>query len=401
MPVRRELFVTAIAVFAWTLVAGISHAVEPIKIGEINSYSRLPSFTLPYRNGWKLAVAEINAAGGVLGRTIVVVSRDDDGNRSNAVRIAEEMVTRDGVVMLAGTFFSHIGLAVTEFAKRKKVMFVATEPVSDALTWARGNRYTFRVRPNTSMQAAMLAEEAAKLPATKWATIAPNYKYGRNAVGAFKRALKKLRPDVRFVAERWPVLFRIDAGAEVKMLAGAEPEAIFNVTFGRDLVKLVREGGSRGLFDGVEVVSMRSGEPEYLEAMMGEVPRGWIVTGYPWYAIKTAEHAKFLAAYRERFNDYPRLGSIVGYNTFKAIAAIIGKAGSTNTEKMIAAAEGITIPSPIGPFVFRAIDHQGTMGAYVGRTALKNGKGIMVDWRYADGADYMPSDEEIKNIRGK
>jgi branched-chain amino acid transport system substrate-binding protein len=220
-------------------------------------------------------------------------------------------------------------------------------------------------------------------------------------VGAFKRALKKLRPDVRFVAERWPVLFRIDAGAEVKMLAGAEPEAIFNVTFGRDLVKLVREGGSRGLFDGVEVVSMRSGEPEYLEAMMGEVPRGWIVTGYPWYAIKTAEHAKFLAAYRERFNDYPRLGSIVGYNTFKAIAAIIGKAGSTNTEKMIAAAEGITIPSPIGPFEFRAIDHQSTMGAYVGRTALKNGKGIMVDWRYADGADYMPSDEEIKNIRGK
>ncbi len=401
MPMRRALFVTAIAVFAWTLVAGISHAVEPIKIGEINSYSRLPSFTLPYRNGWKLAVAEINAAGGVLGRTIEVVSRDDDGNRSNAVRIAEEMVTRDGVVILAGTFFSHIGLAVTEFAKRKKVMFVATEPVSDALTWARGNRYTFRVRPNTSMQAAMLAEEAAKLPATKWATIAPNYKYGRNAVGAFKRALKKLRPDVRFVAERWPVLFRIDAGAEVKMLAGAEPEAIFNVTFGRDLVKLVREGGSRGLFDGVEVVSMRSGEPEYLEAMMGEVPRGWIVTGYPWYAIKTAEHAKFLAAYRERFNDYPRLGSIVGYNTFKAIAAIIGKAGSTNTEKMIAAAEGITIPSPIGPFVFRAIDHQGTMGAYVGRTALKNGKGIMVDWRYADGADYMPSDEEIKNIRGK
>jgi branched-chain amino acid transport system substrate-binding protein len=398
---RREHLVTAIIVFAWTSIAGISHAVEPIKIGEINSYARLPAFTLPYRNGWQLAVAEINAAGGVLGRTIEVISRDDDGNRSNAVRIAEEMVTRDGVVILAGTFFSHIGLAITEFANRKKVMFVATEPVSDALTWARGNRYTFRVRPNTSMQAAMLAEEAAKLPATKWATIAPNYKYGRNAVGAFKRALKKLRPDVRFVAERWPVLFRIDAGAEVKMLAGAEPEAIFNVTFGRDLVKLVREGGSRGLFDGVEVVSMRSGEPEYLEAMMGEVPRGWIVTGYPWYAIKTAEHAKFLAAYRERFNDYPRLGSIVGYNTFKAIAAIIGKAGSTNTEKMIAAAEGITIPSPIGPFEFRAIDHQSTMGAYVGRTALKNGKGIMVDWRYADGADYMPSDEEIKNIRGK
>jgi len=91
---------------------------------------------------------------------------------------------------------------------------------------------------------------------------------------------------------------------------------------------------------------------------------------------------------------------VVGYNTFKAIAAIIAKAGSTETDKMITAAEGITIESPTGPFTFRAIDHQATMGAYVGRTAVKDGKGIMVDWFYADGADYMPSDEEIKKMRG-
>jgi branched-chain amino acid transport system substrate-binding protein len=92
---------------------------------------------------------------------------------------------------------------------------------------------------------------------------------------------------------------------------------------------------------------------------------------------------------------------VVGYNTFKAIATIIGKAGSTDTEKMIAAAEGITVDSPTGPFTFRAIDHQATMGAYVGRTALKDGRGIMVNWRYADGAAYMPSDAEVKALRGE
>ena len=91
--------------------------------------------------------------------------------------------------MLAGTFFSHIGLAVTDFAKQKKVMFVAAEPLSDALTWAKGNHYTFRLRPNTTMQAAMLAEEAAKLGIKRWATIAPNYKYGQDAVAAFKAQL--------------------------------------------------------------------------------------------------------------------------------------------------------------------------------------------------------------------
>jgi branched-chain amino acid transport system substrate-binding protein len=400
MATRREFLATAAAALAASTFGTAAQAEETIKIGEINSYTRLPAFTQPYKNGWELAVEEINTAGGVLGRKIEVISRDDNGKPPDAVKIAEELVSREGVVMLAGTFFSHIGLAVTDFAQRKEVMFVAAEPLSDALTWSKGNRYTFRLRPNTTMQAAMLAEEAAKLPAARWATIAPNYKYGQDAVAAFKAELLKRRPDVEFVAEQWPPLFKIDAGAEAQALANANPEAIYNVTFGGDLAKFVREGKLRGLFEGREVVSLLSGEPEYLDALKDEAPDGWIVTGYPWYAIDTPEHRAFVNAYRAKFNDYPRLGSVVGYNTFKAIAAIIAKAGSTDTEKMIAAAEGITVDSPTGPFTFRAIDHQATMGAYVGRTAVRDGKGIMVDWFYADGARYMPSDDEIRKMRG-
>jgi branched-chain amino acid transport system substrate-binding protein len=387
MTTRRIFLAAAGAAIAATTFGMATRADETIKIGEINSYTRLPAFTQPYRNGWELAVEEINTAGGVLGRNIEVVSRDDNGKPNDAVKIAEELVSRDGVVMLAGTFFSHIGLAVTDFAQQKEVMFVAAEPLSDALTWAKGNHFTFRLRPNTTMQAAMLAEQAAKLPATRWATIAPNYKYGQDAVAAFKAELRKRKPDVEFVAEQWPALFKIDAGAEAQALANANPEAIYNVTFGGDLAKFVREGKLRGLFAGREVVSLLSGEPEYLDALKDEAPEGWIVTGYPWYAIDTPEHRAFVNAYRARFNDYPRLGSIVGYNTFKAIAAIIEKAGSTDTEKMIAAAEGITVDSPTGPFT------------YVGRTALKDGKGIMVDWFYADGSRYMPSDDEILKMR--
>lgn len=398
----RRTFLTAVAaVIAASAVAGGARAAGTIKIGEINSYTRLPAFTQPYRNGWELAVEEINSAGGVLDRQLQVISRDDAGKPGDAVKIAEELVSRDRVVMLAGTFFSHIGLAVTDFANQRKVMFLAAEPLSDALTWAKGNHYTFRLRPNTTMQAAMLAEEAAKLGLTRWATIAPNYKYGQDAVAAFKRELKKRQPGVEFVAEQWPALFKIEAGAEAQALAAARPDAIYNVTFGGDLAKFVREGNLRGLFEGREVVSLLSGEPEYLDPLKDEAPEGWIVTGYPWYAVDTPEHRRFVNAYRAKYNDYPRLGSVVGYNTFMAIAAIIAKAGSTDTEKMIAAAEGITVESPTGPFTFRAIDHQSTMGAYVGRTALKEGRGIMVDWRYADGADYMPSDDEIKAMRGQ
>lgn len=401
MHTRRLFFAAVAATVAASAFAGVAGAQETIKIGEINSYTRLPAFTAPYKNGWQLAVEEINSAGGVLGRQLEVISRDDAGKPGDAVKIAEEMVSRDKVVMLAGTFFSHIGLAVTEFAGQNKVMFMAAEPLSDAVTWANGNHYTFRLRPNTTMQAAMLAEEASKLGLKRWATIAPNYKYGQDGVAAFKSELLKRQPDVEFVAEQWPAFGKIDAGAEAQALAAAKPDAIYNVTFGGDLAKFVREGNLRGLFEGRTVVSLLSGEPEYLDPLKDEAPEGWIVTGYPWYAIDTPEHRRFVNAYRARFNDYPRLGSVVGYNTFKAIATIIAKAGSTDTEKLIAAAEGITVDSPTGPFTFRALDHQATMGAYVGRTALKDGKGIMVNWRYADGADYMPSDDEIKAMRGK
>ncbi len=386
------------------LVAGFgtgpSHAADPIRIGEINSYTGpLAAFTVPYRNGWQLALEEVNGRGGVLGRPLEVISRDDGGKPAEAVKFAEELVRREKVDLIAGTFLSNIGLAVADFANRTKTLFVASEPLSDAVVWSKGNPYTFRLRPSTYMQAAMLAEEAAKLPAKRWATVAPNYEYGQSAVKAFKEVLKAKRPDVEFVEEQWPALFKIDAGATVQALAQAKPDAIYNVTFSIDLAKFVREGQLRGLFEDREVVSLLTGEPEYLDPLKGEAPDGWIVTGYPWQAINTPEHLAFRAAYEDRFDDYPRAGSVVGYNTILTIAAMLEKAGSTDTEAMVAAMEGLEVDTPFGPIVYRTIDNQSTMGAYVGRTSQADGRGVMVDFRYADGADYLPDDETVKKLR--
>jgi branched-chain amino acid transport system substrate-binding protein len=81
------------------------------------------------------------------------------------------------------------------------------------------------------------------------------------------------------------------------------------------------------------------------------------------------------------------------------IAAAIKKAGSTDTEAMVDAMEGLTYDSPTGSITYRKIDHQSTMGAYLGWTALKDGKGTMVNWSYLDGADYLPSDAEVRKLR--
>src|ERR1700752_2215932 len=192
---RRHLLGAAFAV----LVAGLSGnamAQGEIKIGEINSYSLLPAFTDPYRKGWQLAVEEINAAGGINGKKLVVISKDDGGKPADAQTAANELVSSENVAMLAGTFLSNIGLAVSDFAKEKKVFFLAAEPLTDAITWSKGNRYTFRLRPSNYMQAAMLAEAAAKLPAKRWATIAPNYEYGQSAVAVFKPLVSAKRHEI-------------------------------------------------------------------------------------------------------------------------------------------------------------------------------------------------------------
>src|ERR1700722_14618848 len=395
---RRNLVGAALAI-AFAGMANSAMAQSEIKIGEINSYSLLPAFTDPYRKGWQLAVEEVNAAGGINGKKLVVISKDDGGKPADAQTAANELVSSEKVAMLAGTFLSNIGLAVSDFAKEKKVFFLAAEPLTDAITWSKGNRYTFRLRPSNYMQAAMLAEEAAKLPAKRWATIAPNYEYGQSAVAVFKKLMSEKRPDIQWVDEQWPPFGKIDAGPVVQALAAANPEAILNVTFGADLVKFVREGNTRGLFKDRSVVSFLTGEPEYLDPLKEETPEGWIVTGYPWNAVNTPAHDAFLKAYQAKFNDYPRLGSVVGYSTLKSAAAILAKARSTDSEKLVDAAEGISVDTPCGPVTFRKSDHQSTLGAFVGKTALKDGKGVMVDFTYHDGGQYLPSDDEVKALR--
>lgn len=378
-----------------------AQASGPIRIGEINSYTAQPAFLKPYRQAWDLAVEQINAAGGLLGRKVETVFRDDGGKPEDAVRHAGDLVNAEKVDIIAGGFLSNVGLAIADFARQNRRLYLASEPLSDALVWSQGNAYTFRLRCSTYMQAAMLVEEAAKLPAKRWAIVAPNYEYGQSAVRWFKELLKKAKPDVEFVAEQFPALGRIDAGATVQALEASRPDAIFNVTFAADLANFVRQGNTRGLFEGRVVASMLTGEPEYMDPLGAETPVGWIVTGYPHAEIKTPEHVAFRKAYEDKFKDYPRLGSIVGYDAVKSIEAAIKRAGSTENDKLIEAFKGLKFAGLFGPIEYRASDHQSTMGAFVGRTAVRDGKGVMVDWRYADGANYLPPDDVARAMRPK
>ena len=395
----RGALVSALLGMSALLNAAPGLAQSPIKIGEINSYKAQPAFLEPYKRGWEMALDEINRSGGVLGKKLEVISRDDNGNPGDTVRVAEELVARERVSLLFGGFLSNTGLALTDYAKQRRILFLAAEPLTDKIVWQNGNRYTFRLRPSTYMQVAMLVPEAARMKKKRWALVYPNYEYGQSAAATFKTMLKAAQPDVEFVAEQATPLGKIDAGPVTQALADAKPDAIFNALFATDLGRFVREGNTRGLFEGREVVSLLTGEPEYLDPLGDEAPVNWLVTGYPWYAIDTRDNTQFVDAYRKRYDEPPRVGSVVGYTAMKSVAAAIRKAGSLDTDKLIVAFSGLQLATPFGPITYRPQDHQSTMGAYVGRTGLKDGKGVMTSFVYVDGASVQPSDAEVKKLR--
>src|SRR5438105_12230041 len=197
---RHRVLGTLATLLLLVALAAPVAAQAPIKIGEINSFSGIGApFTGPYRQAVEMAVEEVNAKGGVLGRKLEVVFRDDKGQPAEAQKHAQELVASEKVALIAGTFLSNVGLAVSDWAKQNKVMFVVAESLTEALTWSKGHDHTVRLRPNTYEQGRMLAEKAGKMKYVKWATIGPNYEYGKRAWETFRDRLKGLKPAVQIV----------------------------------------------------------------------------------------------------------------------------------------------------------------------------------------------------------
>jgi branched-chain amino acid transport system substrate-binding protein len=397
-------FALTLTIVAGLLLASLPIAAQqaPIKIGEINSFSGIGApFTGPYRSAVEMAVEEVNAKGGVLGRKVEVLFRDDKGQPAEAVKHAQELVASEKVALVSGTFLSNVGLAVSDWAKQNKTLFVAAEPLTEAITWSKGHDYVFRVRPNTYQQGRMLAEKAGKMKYAKWATIGPNYEYGKRAWETFRDRLKELKPDVQVVGEQWPALGKIDASAEVGAVLAKNPDALYVSLFGSDWLAFVREAQKRGLFQKTFVVGILLGEPEYIDPLKTEAPEGMLVTGYPWYDLQQPSHKDFVARFTKKTDKNPVLGSLVGYVTYLSIFEAIKKAGSTDTDKLVAAFRDLKVETPIGPITYRAVDGQSTLGAWVGTTKVdaKRGVGVMVNHEYVPGDKVLPSAEEVKKMR--
>ena len=249
------------------------------------------------------------------------------------------------------------------------------------------------------MLTGMLVAKIANKNIKRWAVVAPNYEYGTSAANNFKRLIKEAMPGASIVSEHYPPLGKIDAGLLVTALAEAAPEGIFNALFSSDLQTFVREGQTRGLFKGRTVISLITGEPEYLLPLGEDTPEGWIVTGYPWQGIRNPEHVAFVNRYQRAFGATPRFGALLGYISAQMIHNLLERAKSTDTETLVDVLEDLSFHTIIGGVTMRGIDHQSTLGAWVGETAVVDKNAIMRDWTYENGHKYMHSSAEVRAAR--
>jgi branched-chain amino acid transport system substrate-binding protein len=392
-------FVLLVSNFAFSQVEK-----PPIVLGGLFLLSgRAAVVGLANYHGAILAVEEINAKGGVLGRKFELLARDTKARPDQAVKEATMYIMRDKVDFLYGTAASHEGLAVAEVAEKYKKILISPEVTTDKFTVENFNRYIFRTDHMNRQEERSAALYISRFPYKKWYIIGPDYEYGRDAEKAFKEELKKVKPDAVIVGEGWPKLNEPDYTPHIQKILEVNPEAVYSIFWGGDVIAFIKQAVGFGLFKKIPFFSISGvGDIRVHEALGKEMPVGvhggvkyWF--DYPY----TPKNKEFVDAYKKRFGEYPSLFVMSSYMGVHFLARAIEKAGTVETEKVIEALEGLTIDTPMGPVTMRKEDHQVIAPHIWGKTMRDPKYDFLVlgDLQVLPGEKITPSVEEVLNWR--
>ncbi|NJD62034.1 MAG: amino acid ABC transporter substrate-binding protein [Deltaproteobacteria bacterium] len=357
------------------LFAASALAADTIKLGGMFPLSgRASDLGITDKQGAELAVKEINAKGGVLGKKFELLSADSKANVQELVSLSKRYIQKDQVNFLFGVVSSAGSLAVGEVAKQEKVIFMDTVGSTDTLTKEKWNRYTFRSGTCNSQEANSLALYTAKRypKVTKFYNIGPDYEYGRTMWDLFKAKMKETNPKATFVGEQWPKLFIPDYTSYINAILQAKPDAVFCTLWGGDLVAFIKQAKPYGVFDKMKWVIATGGDITVVKALGKDMPTGLIVDQrYYFHWPNSKRNQEFVKAYMAEYKDYPSAWAAEGYDGVYFLAEAVKKAGSLDTEKVIAALEGLTIDAPRGKSTLRKEDHQLSSDFMVGETVFE------------------------------
>jgi len=380
-------------------------AQGPIKVGIIDTYSGPPTtYTYDVRDAFKLAIDEVNAKGGVLGRKIEFTTRDDKFKVDICLSMAKELIMNEKVDILMGTINSAGSLAVSEYVKGEKVPFIVTFSKSEKITGEKGHRYVFSITENTAMIGKAAAAGLAKRPFVRYWIAGDDYEYGHALADGVWGNLKKLNPKVELVGQSWWKVGEPELTPYLTAISAARPDAVIFATGGASMVNAMKAAKATGFAEKIPMFIHTATEHSTLAPLGLDAPEKVIGTSnYHFYYPDTPKNKAFAKAFKEAYGRDPKVGALYGYLAAQFIVKSIEKAGKMDREKFIDAMEGMMVDSPIGEIEMRAYDHQAMLPMFMGVTKKVPGYPFLIasDIVTIPAKEVMPSIEEIKKARGK
>ncbi|MER3420034.1 MAG: hypothetical protein C4290_05705 [Chloroflexota bacterium] len=352
---------------------GAAPSGKPIKLGYISSLSgTATAYTTPELEAIKIAIEEINSKGGVLGRPLQIVARDDKGRADDARREARDLVEREGVFLLMGVINSAVALAVSEYAKEAEIPFIDTIAQTAALTEEKGHQWVARTSTtHTGIAGRALAKVfSEKLPANlkRWYVIGPDYEYGHRVVDDFWAMFKRLRPDAERVGEQWPPLGAGEYSGQINAILAAKPDAVYSSLWGNDLIAFIKQAKGFRYFDQVQHTGWAQADPDVTVPLGDDYPKGvWTGTSWGFWLVKNPETEALIKTYRDRTGSgFPYAGTGLGYTAVYIIKAALEKAGAVDKNKFMAALKDLKYQAIYGTITIRGCDLQAYGPVFVG-----------------------------------
>jgi branched-chain amino acid transport system substrate-binding protein len=352
-----------------TPVQADSHK-DPIKVGGIFSYSDIPSYMIPAQHAAQMAVEEVNAQGGIKGRDVEILLRDDRGNPADGVSAAQILVEKDKVVALFGQSGTGIALAISDYANRQKIPYFAAWCWKDRCEKSEKNQYTLTLDLSPEDTLKPLAEYAASLDVKRWVFIGPSIEYGQTVKSTFEKQLKDLNPNASVVAN-----IRSDNGNFLTILRTARAnraEGIITSIYGSQFVDYIRIAQKLGIVDLPHISSYFP--PEEMRIVGDELPKEWFVLGYPESELNTSANLSFIKKFEEKYDMKPGISGLITYTTTKFLLQALENASDFSSESIVAAAGGSSVETPAGLVTLNPNTHRADLGYWYGFTDLKKDK---------------------------
>ena len=387
-----------LAAGAWTAAAMAAEAAD-LKIALIYSKTGpLEAYAKQTETGLNLGLEYLTGGTMTLdGRKIVIIAKDDQGKPDVAKSLLEQAYADDNVDIAIGTTSSGSTLAMLPVAEDAKKILLVEPAVADSITGDKWNRYIFRSGRNSS-QDALAAAVALGEDNVSIGMLAQDYAFGRDGVAAFKRALDETHSNSKVVFEEYAPFMTTDFTASAQRLFDALKDKP-----GKKIIAIIWAGPN-------PLAKIEDLKPErygiavapggnILPAMLGYKQWPGIEgTIYYYYGFpKNPMNDWLVTEHKKRFNMPPDFFTCGGFAAASAVIAAIKKAGGTDTEKLIAAMEGMEFDTPKGKMIFRKEDHQAMQSMYVFRVKA-DGKD---QWDLLDLVREIPIDELPVPIRNK